>query len=163
MNSSDIDKITLTIEPEKETVRMESCSGGIYSSKLIELDDLSDCFLKSVARPAVHSGLLPPNCLSYSEGEKGWCSVTLLFPERRSDFIYHKTIYENLPLPQMVFRFSLYRGQRIQNVDVGIVEEGRLKMCIRDSTKDHVCQTGGSRAEGVPTHRQSSSAGNCSS
>lgn len=126
MNSSDIDKITLTIEPEKETVRMESRMGGVHSSKLIELDDLSDCFLKSVARPAVHSGLLPPNCLSYSEGEKGWCSVTLLFPERRSDFIYHKTTYENLPLPQMVFRFSLYRGQRIKQVDVGIVEEGRL-------------------------------------
>lgn len=126
MNSSDVEKITLTIEPEKESVRIESFADGVHSSKLIELDDLTTCFLKSVLRPTIHSGLLPQNCLSYSEGEKGWCSVTLLFPERRCDFIYHDTVYENLPLPQLAFRFSLYRGQRISGVDVGVVEDGRI-------------------------------------
>ena len=76
------DKITLTIEAEQPMVRMESCQNGIYSSKLIALDDLADCFLRSQKKPMIHSGLLPPDCLSYSEGERGWCSMILLFPER---------------------------------------------------------------------------------
>lgn len=119
-------KVTLTIEAERQTVRMESCQNGVHSSKLIALDDLADCFLQSQKQPAIHSGLLPPGCLSYSEGEKGWCSVTLLFPERHCDFTYHKTTYPHFPLPRLAFRFSLYRGRRVQGVSVGVVEEGRV-------------------------------------
>ena len=120
------DKITLTIEAEQPMVRMESCQNGIYSSKLIALDDLADCFLRSQKKPMIHSGLLPPDCLSYSEGERGWCSMILLFPERYCDFTYHKTSYPHFPLPRLAFRFSLYRGQRVQGVSVGVVEEGRI-------------------------------------
>ena len=119
-------KVTLTIEAERQTVRMESCKNGIRSSKLIALDDLADCFLRSQKRQMLHSGLLPPGCLSYAEGEKELCSVALLFPERRHDFTYHKTTYPSFPLPRLVFRFSLYRGQRVREVSVGVVEEGRV-------------------------------------
>ena len=80
------DKIILTIEPKQQTVLVERCQKGIRSSKHIGLDDLTSCFLHSQKGPTVHSGLLPPNCLSYSEGEKGWRSVTVLFPERYCDF-----------------------------------------------------------------------------
>lgn len=120
------DKVILTIEPGKQTIRMESCQNGIRSSKHIGLDDLAECFLRSQKGTTIHSGLLPLGCLSYSEGEKGWCSVTLLFPERYCDFTYHKTTYPHFPLPQLVFRFSLYRGQRVRAVYVGVVEEGRV-------------------------------------
>lgn len=123
---SQTDKIILTIEPEQQLIRMESFENGIHSSKLIELDELAGCFLRSQKRPQIHSGLLPPNCLSYSEGEKGWCSITLLFPEQYCDFTYHKTTYSHFPLPQLVFRFSFYRGQRVREVQVGVVEEGRI-------------------------------------
>ncbi len=119
-------KVILTIDPEQQEVRMESCQNGIHSSKLIALDDLVGCFLRSQRQTAIHSGLLPPNCLSYSEQEGGCRSVTLLFPERRCDFTYHKTAYPNFPLPRLVFRFSLYQGSRVREVFVGVTEEGRL-------------------------------------
>ena len=68
-----IDKITLTIEAGAQTIRMDSEENGIRSSKLIGLDDLAGCFLRSKQQPMLHSGLLPPGCLSYSEGEEGEC------------------------------------------------------------------------------------------
>jgi len=120
------DKIILTIEPGQQIIRLDSCQNGAHSSKLVGLDELADCFFRSQKRPEIHSGLLPPNCLSYSEGEKGWCSIALLFPERYCDFTYHKTTYPHFPLPRLVFRFSLVRGQRVQKVEVGIVAEGRV-------------------------------------
>jgi len=120
------DKIILTIEPGQQTIRLDSCQNGVHSSKLVGLDELADCFFRSQKRPEIHSGLLPPNCLSYSEGEKGWCGIALLFPERYCDFTYHKTTYPHFPLPRLVFRFSLVRGQRVQKVEVGIVAEGRI-------------------------------------
>lgn len=120
------DKIILTIEPEYQTIRMETSSDGIHTSKLIGWDDLADCFLRSQNDLIIRSGLLPTNCLSYSEGEKGWCSITVLFPERYCDLTYHKTAYPHFPLPQLVFRFSLFRGGRVQKVGVGVVEEGRI-------------------------------------
>lgn len=119
-------KVILTIDLERQEVRMDSCQKGVHSSKLVTLDDLAGCFLHSRQRPMLHSGLLPPDCLSYSEGEEGFRSVTLLFPKRRHDFIYHKTTYPNFPLPRLVFRFSLYQGQRVRVVFVGVVEEGRF-------------------------------------
>ena len=121
-----IDKITLTIEAGAQTIRMDSEENGIRSSKLIGLDDLAGCFLRSKQQPMLHSGLLPPGCLSYSEGEEGWCGITLLFPERYCDFTYHETTYPHFPLPRLVFRFSLYRGRRVRDVFAGVVEEGRI-------------------------------------
>ena len=120
------DRITFTIEPERQIIRMESSRNGIHSSKLIGLDDLAGCFLRSQKQPMFHSGLLPSGCLSYSEGDEDWCGITLLFPDRYCDFTYHKTTYPHFPLPRLVFRFSLYRGRRVRNVFVGVVEEGRI-------------------------------------
>ena len=120
------DKVILTIEQGQRYIRMETLKNSVCSYKLVTLEDLADCFLQSQSGLAIHSGLLPPNCLSYSEGEKGWCSITVLFPERYCDFTYHKTTYPHFPLPQLVFRFSLFRGCRVKKVGVGVVEEGRV-------------------------------------
>ena len=120
------DRVSLFFEPKNSAVRIDSLAEGIHSSKLISLESLTDCFLRSTKDPMIHSGLLPPGCLSYSEGDGGWLQATLLFPERRCEFTYHKTVYSNFPLPRLAFRFSLYRGKRVQQVCVGVVDEGRL-------------------------------------
>ena len=123
---SEIDALSLLIEPGSSMIRIDSCANGVHTVKTVTQDALTDCFIKSLQSPPIHSGLLPPGCLSYSEGDNDWIQVTLLFPERRCDFMYHNTVYPSFPLPRLAFRFSLFRGRRIQWVDVGVVAEERL-------------------------------------
>ena len=124
MNPSE--RIIITIEPEQGTVRIDSFQNGVSSSKLVDYEGITECFSSSIRHKEIGSGLLPPNCLSYSRNGDKRSSVTLLFPERRADFIYHDTIYAQLPLPRLVFRFFVYQGQRVESVWMGVAEEGRI-------------------------------------
>ncbi len=56
---------------EDGSVMVEQDSGGVKSFKQIAPDTLVECINESLLRGAVHSGLLPPNCLSFSSHDDG--------------------------------------------------------------------------------------------
>jgi len=110
------------------TVAVERDVGGVKSFKQISPDTLVQCINKSLLRGAVHSGLLPPNCLSFSAYDDGNKDIVLLHTERRADISYFGTEYKDFPLPRLVFGFHLSAEGRVASCRLGIVENvDRLK------------------------------------
>ena len=109
-------------------VAVERDAGGVKSFKHISPDTLVQCINRSLLRGAVHSGLLPPNCLSFSAYDDGGKDVVRLHPESRADISYFGTEYKDFPLPKLVFGFHLAAEGRVVSTKLGIVENmGRIK------------------------------------
>ena len=51
---------------EDGRVMVETESGGVKSFKQITPDSLAECIHQSLLRGAIHTGLLPKNCISFS-------------------------------------------------------------------------------------------------
>ena len=71
------------------TVEIEN--RGVKSFKQIAPDTLVECINKSLLRGAVHTGLLPKNCISFSAYDNGNKEVILLHTENRADISYFGT------------------------------------------------------------------------
>ncbi len=113
---------------EDGRVMVEQDSDGIKGFKQIAPDTLVECINKSLLRGAVHSGLLPPNCVSFSSYDDGNRDIVLLHPESRADISYFGTEYKSFPLPKLVFGFRLTASGRVGSCRLGVVENsGRLK------------------------------------
>ena len=103
-------------------VTVERDSGSVKSFKQIAPDTLVECINKSLLRGAVHSGLLPPNCLSFSAYDDGSKDVVLLHTESQADISYFGTEYKNFPLPKLVLGFRLTAEGRVASCRLGVVE-----------------------------------------
>lgn len=109
-------------------ITVERDFGKVKSFKQIAPDTLMECINKSLLRGAVHSGLLPSNCLSFSAYDDGSRDVVLFHTERRADISYFGTEYKNFPLPKLVFGFRLTAEGRVASCKLGVVENrDRLK------------------------------------
>jgi hypothetical protein len=79
-------------------------------------------------RGAVHTGLLPKNCLSFSAYDDGNRDIVLLHSESKSDISYFGTEYKDFPLPRLVFGFRLSKEGRVSSCRLGIIEDtGMIK------------------------------------
>lgn len=107
---------------EDGKITVERDLDGLRSFKQIAPDTLIQCINKSLLRGAVHSGLLPKNCISFSAYDDGNREVVLLYPENRADISYFGTEYKNFPLPRLVFGFKLTAEGRISSCKLGVVE-----------------------------------------
>ena len=107
---------------EDGKITVERDLDGIKSFKQIAPDTLIQCINKSLLRGAVHSDLLPKNCISYGAYDNGNKEVALLYPENRADISYFGTEYKNFPLPRLVFGFRLTAEGRVSNCKLGVVE-----------------------------------------
>ena len=103
-------------------VAVEQDVGGVKSFKQISPDTLVQCINRSLLRGAVHSGLLPSNCLSFSAYDDGSKDVVLLHTGDRADISYFGTEYKDFPLPKLVFGFHLSAEGRVASCKLGIVE-----------------------------------------
>lgn len=109
-------------------VMVERDAGGVKSFKQIDPDTLVKCIDKSMARGAVHTGLLPEGCVSASMYDDGSREAVLLYTEGRADISYFGTEYKNFPLPHLVFGFRLTREGCVGSCRLGVVEkDGRMK------------------------------------
>lgn len=109
-------------------VLVESNSGGVKSFKQITPDSLVKCMDKSRMRGALHTGLLPKHCISFSSYEDGSREAVLVHPQRSADICYFGTAYKNFPLPRLVFGFRLTPQGRVASCRLGVVENTeRLK------------------------------------
>lgn len=107
---------------EDGKITVERDLEGVRSFKQIAPDTLIQCINKSLLRGAVHSGLLPKNCISFSAYDDGNKEVVLLYLENRADISYFGTEYKNFPLPRLVFGFRLTAEGRISSCKLGVVE-----------------------------------------
>ena len=88
---------------------------GLKGFKEIAPDMLVKCIDKSLLRGAMHTGLLPENCLSFSSYDDGSRDIVLLHEECRADISYYDTEYKNFPLPRLVFGFRLTEEGRVSS------------------------------------------------
>ena len=102
-------------------VMVEKDIGGIKSFKQIDPDALLECINKSLLRGAVHTGVLPKNCLSFCAYDDGSRDVVLLHPEDRADISYFGTEYKGFPLPRLVFGFRLNNDGRVSSCRLGVI------------------------------------------
>lgn len=107
---------------EDGKITVERNLDRLRSFKQIAPDTLIQCINKSLLRGAVHSGLLPKNCISFSAFDDGNKEVVLLYPEDRADISYFGTEYKNFPLPRLVFGFRLTAEGRVSSCKLGVVE-----------------------------------------
>lgn len=110
-----------------ERIRIEETENDITHVKDIRPEDLMNCMCRS-AEWRISSGLLPEGCIAYSEFENGDKCVTLLCRQERADITYYQTVYEEFPLPQLVFGFRITAEGRIRVSRLGVTERNvRLK------------------------------------
>lgn len=107
---------------ENGKITVERDLKGVKSFKQIAPDTLIQCIDRSLLRGAVHSGLLPKNCISFSAYDDGNREVVLLYPENRADVSYFGTEYKSFPLPRLVFGFRLTAEGRVSSCKLGVVE-----------------------------------------
>ncbi|MCM1060831.1 MAG: prokaryotic E2 ligase family D protein [Eubacterium sp.] len=107
---------------ENGKITVERDSSGVKSFKQIAPDTLIQCINKSLLRGAVHSGLLPKNCISFSTYDDGCKSISMIHSENRADISYFGTEYKNFPLPRLVFGFRLTNEGRINGCKLGVTE-----------------------------------------
>ena len=109
-------------------VMVERNDGGVKSFKQIAPDTLVECINKSMLRGAVHTGLLPKNCLAFSAYDDGARDIVLLHSESRADISYFGTVYKDFPLPRLIFGFRLSKEGRVSSCRLGVIDnDGVIK------------------------------------
>ena len=109
-------------------VMVEKDDDGVKSYKQIAPDTLVECINRSLLRGAVHTGLLPINCLAFSAYDEGGRDVVLLHQESLADISYFGTEYKGFPLPRLVFGFRLSKEGRVSACRLGVIaNEERIK------------------------------------
>ena len=113
-------------------IMVEKDNDGIKSFKQIAPDTLLECINKSLLRGAVHTGLLPKNCLAFSAYDDGNRDIVLLHSESKADISYFGTAYKDFPLPRLVFGFRLSKEGRVSSCRLGVIENTGM---IKSETK----------------------------
>lgn len=113
-------------------IMVENDVGGVKSFKQIDPDTLVECINKSLLRGAVHTGLLPKNCLSFSSYDDGNRDVVLLHSENKADVSYFGTEYKDFPLPRLIFGFRLSKEGRVSSCRLGVIANDDI---IKPETK----------------------------
>jgi hypothetical protein len=107
-------------------VMVEKDDGGVKSFKQIAPDTLLECINMSLLRGAVHTGVLPKNCLSFSAYDDGNRDVILLHSENKADINYFGTDYKDFPLPRLVFGFRLSKEGRVSSCRLGVIDNSDM-------------------------------------
>lgn len=120
------DEIVIHIQNDCR-ICVEMQENNITSVKYIEANEILKC-LKDAAKFkfSINSGILPQNCIAYSEDKQKNKFVVISFEEQTADIMFEKTEYKDFPLPRLVFGFSISADNLITNVQLGVTETGRL-------------------------------------
>lgn len=122
------EKDELVIHIQKDSkICVETRENNIKSIKYTGADEVVKCLKNSVRiEGRINSGILPLNCIAYSEDMDKNKFVAISFEERTADIMFEKTEYTDFPLPRLVFGFHIDGNDRITGVRLGVTEEGRL-------------------------------------
>lgn len=118
--------MVIHINAEDARISVEEEKDGVVSYKEIAPETLFECIKRGLIAEGVHSGMLPPNCLSVAMKSDGTQDVCLWHPERYADIAYYQTAYPRFPLPQLVFGFHVASDGKVSNCRLGVVKDERL-------------------------------------
>ncbi|MCI8521266.1 MAG: hypothetical protein HFE51_09915 [Clostridia bacterium] len=124
MSNDDI--LTLHIKNDCR-IQVETEEDGVKLVKYTDADSILKCLKLSVKLSGwIESGILPQNCISYSGDASGNHFVAIVFDAKKADIMFEKTEYINFPLPRLVFGFNIDAAGNIEEIRLGVTEEGRL-------------------------------------
>jgi len=122
------DEIIIRIR-EDETVKLEISENGTVTHKNISPDTLIQCIQGSIEQNMIKSGLLPPGALSVTiDGNSESKYVVMEFPDDCADMTYMDTVYEQFPIPRLLFGFVVEDSGRISKVKLGVPANEKLTM-----------------------------------
>lgn len=98
---------------------------GTQRTLHLNMQDLADYIVSSVkeesAEPAppkaevvMASPSLPPNTIKYARLSDGTDLLFIFHPETKATVTYHKTVFEHVPFPNLVFCFGVRNNQLIK-------------------------------------------------
>ena len=99
------DQITFTLSPHSPFVDCSWSKEMQASRKTITLEDFIRSIQESMLAQKVSSGLLPPGTISYCENSNRLITIAMVPSDEYATITYFNTLYENFPLPRMVFQF----------------------------------------------------------
>lgn len=121
-------QIGLVIRDDKR-IEVSLAENGTVKHKLVDVKTLTNCIAGSIEKDCVKSGLLPPGTVSIStDGQHGTRYIVMEHPYAGADITYMKTLYENLPIPRLLFGFTISDSGRIEGVNIGVPAPGSLEL-----------------------------------
>jgi len=121
------DELTIKITADGKILVQET-DGVTISYKEIDPDAFFDCIKGSLKHGAISSGILPQGCFHFAVDESGTRHVAMEFPSLSADITYQKTLYEQFPLPKLVFGFTVSKDGAVGNVRIGITENKKITL-----------------------------------
>ena len=120
------DEVIIHIK-EDHTVRLEICEHGKTRTKFITPDTLFECIKGSIKTESTSTGLLPSNIICVKSDNKGKRYAVVEYQYDRTDVTYMNTVYNDFPLPRILFGFIIESSGRISGVNLGVPNLGNLK------------------------------------
>ena len=116
--------IMIRISPNEGKITVEEDAQGVFSRKSITEEDLLRCFKDSLrtADEGYHSGFLPLNTISLYQSETVKRFV-LWHPRLYADVSVYDTPYPHVPIPRLVFGFSLNQEGKASHCRIGVVAD----------------------------------------
>jgi hypothetical protein len=122
MSATVYDSVNIRIKPLEREIKVETVKRGITSVKNILLEDLLNSIRQSrTESKSITTGFLPENCLSVTIQEQ-FKSVVVWYPSPRCDYTLFKTVYEDFPLPRLVFGLNIDPKGMIRGCRVAVME-----------------------------------------
>ena len=117
----------LRISPGRAEITVEQTVDGVVSRKTITPEALGECLLGSRCSDTVyHSGILPENCVGVQLTQQT-NAYFIRYPDLFADISYYGTVYENFPLPRLVFRFQWEKDSgKVTDARLCVVKDGKL-------------------------------------
>lgn len=119
------DEMVIRIKEDK-TVKLEIFEQGKRRTKYISPQVLYECIRESVTQKETTTGLLPSNIISVRSDTNGNHYAVVECLSGEADVTYMNTVYENFPLPRLIFGFKVESSGRISAVNLGVVPFGKL-------------------------------------
>lgn len=131
MYSSVYEEVVVHIRPLQEQIKVEMRKKGVSSIKNISLDDLVNSITDSKKdSKVVSTGFLPENCLSVKISDK-LKSVVIWHPRGRCDYTYFNTLYEDFPMPCLVFGFDIDVSGKVKDYRMAVLDDEKPKPSTR--------------------------------
>lgn len=101
--------------------------GKTIKHKVISANTFVKLIEKNTEISTINTGVLPDRCVSYSENHIGNKYVVVDVGRFRIDLTYEKTMYENFPIPRLLFGFYIDKDFRVTSVNVAVADLGILR------------------------------------
>ena len=113
---------------EDQKVLLEFKEGDTVRTKVVSADTLTECFKNSLKGFKFSTGLLPDKVIGLSVNSDTKSKyIVMEFSEDRANVEYEETVYENFPLPRLIFGFKITEDGKINGKKLGVIPEGMLR------------------------------------